>query len=148
MTPTSPRAARARLAAAAVALVLGAAFPACRCAKSAVRAPPKSYTARAQILRMPGTDRRHPEMTVRHEAIDDFVDEFGFPVGMDAMEMSFPVDPPLSVQGLAVGDKVSFHFTVDWEKSDVQVDSIQKLPPETELHFGPARKKVGGERTP
>lgn len=142
MSPSSPRAAHDRLAAVALALVLGTLLPGCRCAKAAVRTPPRSYTVRAEILRMPGVDRRHPEMTVRHEAIDDFVDEFGFAVGMDAMEMSFPVEPPLSVQGLAVGDKISFRFTVDFEKSDLQVDQIQKLPPGAELRFAPARRKA------
>jgi hypothetical protein len=67
-------------------------------------------------------------MMVRHEAIDDYVDEFGFVVGMDAMEMSLPTDPPPSVQALAVGDKISFRFAVDWEKPAIVVDQIQKLP--------------------
>jgi Cu/Ag efflux protein CusF len=142
MSPENPSPWHRRLRAVAAALALGALLPSWRCAPAVSRPPPRSYSVRAEILRMPGVDRRHPEMMVRHEAIDDYVDEFGFAVGMDAMEMSFPTDPPPAVQGLAVGDKISFRFAVDWEKPAIVVDQIQKLPPETELHFRPARRNA------
>ena len=90
---------------------------------------------------MPRADRRRSEMTVRHEAVDDFMDEYGLIVGMDAMEMSFPVEPPLTAKDLAVGDKVSFRFTVDWDKSTYKVDQLDKLPADAALQYRPAQPR-------
>jgi len=126
----------------AAALALAAVLAACRQRTPEARAEPRRYSVRAEILRLPDA-RRFSEMVVRHEAIDDFVDETGQVVGMDAMEMSFPVTAPLSARGLAVGDKVALRFTVDFQKASLAIEQIEKLPANTALRWAPAASSRG-----
>jgi len=129
--------------------VLALLLPACRCSPGSPGGSgggTHSYTVRAEILRLPDPARPGTEMVVRHEAIDDFVDGFGTVVGMDAMEMSFPVMPPLSTGGLAVGDLVSVQFTVDFGQESLAVERLDRLPPGTALRFRPAHPRPKGQK--
>jgi Cu/Ag efflux protein CusF len=96
------------------------------------------YTMRAEVVQMP--DRQGGNVTLRHEAIDDFTDETGAVVGMDSMVMPFPVGREASLKGIAVGDKIEATFVMDWEQGFMQLERIAKLPHETALHFGKARR--------
>ena len=107
-------------------------------------APPKpgadqSYQVRGEIARLPEAGAPSPEIWIRHEAIPDFATEEGQKVGMDAMTMPFALDPALSLQGFATGDKVGFTLEVRWadRAAPARVVRLEKLPAETELVFGP-----------
>ena len=135
-----PRLALLALLAAAALAPLGGG---CRCQALRSKLVPGSggahtYQVRAEVLRLSAPGRPDAEVTVRHEAIDDYVDQWGTVVGMDAMEMSFPVAPPLSLAGIAVGDKVSLRFTVSYDEPSLTVERLERLPPDTALTFGRA----------
>lgn len=97
----------------------------------------RTYEVRGLVQKLPnGATPAPQEILIRHEAIPDFVDIHGQQVGMDAMTMPFPVTQPALVDGIAVGDKISFQFEVSWESSPpLRMKTIEKLPPETELSF-------------
>jgi Cu/Ag efflux protein CusF len=124
-----------------VALALLAAVAAPRGAHASPDSPSskvKHYTFRAEVVRMP--ERPGGEVTLRHEAIDDFTDETGAVVGMDSMVMPFPVAREASLSGIGVGDKVEATFVIDWDQGRMQLERIAKLPRETALHFGKAHR--------
>lgn len=123
------------LACAALAAALGPA--ACRERASAPAAPSRRYTVRGEVVRAPAGGA---ELLVRHEAIDDFADRDGKVVGMESMVMPFRIAPPVSAQGLAPGDAVELTFAVGWDPPTLRVERIERLPPGTVLHFGPARR--------
>ncbi len=115
-------------------------LPDCRRKERAAAGQPavaRTYEARGEVAAVP----RGPtgEVFIRHEAIPDFVDASGRVVGMDSMVMSFRVEPPLSAEGLAPGDKVAFRFSVSWNPTSMKLDALQKLPPDTALQLGPGR---------
>ena len=78
------------------------------------------------------------QLTVQHEAVPDFTDEFGKTVGMDAMVMPFQLAPAVRADGLQPGDKVAFTLSVDWSQPRIEIVALSRLPPETELKFRPA----------
>jgi len=136
---SSPPLRPALLLAAALAPLAGS----CRCQALSSKLVPGSggshtYDVRAQVLRLKEPGRPGAEVVVRHEPIDDYVDRWGTLVGMDSMEMSFPVAPPLSLAGIAVGDRVALRFTVDYDGPSLRVERLERLPPDTVLTFGKA----------
>jgi Cu/Ag efflux protein CusF len=98
----------------------------------------RRYTMRAEVVRL--SEKPGGYLTLRHEAVDDFTDESGAVVGMDSMVMPFPVAQDASLDGLKVGDKIEAVMEVDWSQGFMQLERIKKLPPETALHFGKARR--------
>lgn len=122
------------------ALVLLGAAVGCRRAGASPEASAPStrrYTIRAEVVGLP--ERPGGELTLRHEAVDDFTDPSGAVVGMDSMVMPFPVAPGDSPGDLAVGDKIQGVLVVDWDRASIRLERIQKLPRETQLHFRNAR---------
>ena len=129
---------RPRLAAAiAVALLVALGCRGDRAPAAAGEA--RRYSVRGEVVRLPAADGR--ELLIRHEAIPDFVDHQGKTVGMDSMTMPFPVDPSVSLGGVAVGDKVRFRFRMDWTKNAYAVESIEVLPAGTSLELGADAKR-------
>jgi len=112
----------------------------------ATPAPTKRYTVRALVVTLPA--QSSDEVTLRHEAIPDFTDQSGAGVGMDSMEMPFPIAKGVSLAGLASGDKVEATFSVDWSQGRYAVESIKKLPPETPLELGKGRAMEAAEHEP
>jgi hypothetical protein len=105
-----------------------------------------TYHTRGIIQSLPEANKPTAELMIQHEAINDFVDGKGAVVGMNAMTMPFPrLAPGVTLDGLAVGDKIAFSFTNTWTGPETArkpawvVDNVSKLPAETELIFG---KKV------
>ncbi len=119
----------------ALALLLAA----CRGGAPAGEEAPRRYTVRGEVVQLAGPAGAGAQVVIRHEAIDDFVDQAGRVVGMDAMVMPFEVAPPVSAGGLAVGDKVAIRFAMDWKGPRLRVERIERLPADTVLRFGPAR---------
>lgn len=144
---------------AAVALAAAVCFTLQSCTKEpaapdhngAAKSPPASesealthtYHTRGIIESIPEAGKPALELMIRHEAINDFVDGSGAVVGMNAMTMPFPrLADGVTLDGVAVGDKIAFSFTNTWRgpaasrRPDWVIDSITKLPADTELVFG------------
>lgn len=102
----------------------------------------RRYTVRAEVLRLPTPTEPRPEVVLRHEAIDDFVDARGRTVGMDAMVMPFAVGSAATIAGISVGDKVKVRLAVDWSGPTLRIEEMVHLPADTVLHFDHARAAV------
>lgn len=102
--------------------------------------PDAHYTTRAVIEQLPSKENPLAEFVAHHEPIDDFK-AFNGTMGMDSMSMPFPLNKSVSLDGLAIGDKVEIEFVV-WSTPGhrgFEARRITKLPAETELRFGKAR---------
>lgn len=89
------------------------------------------YAARGLVVALPVDGGG---ITLKHEAIPTFMSVKGELVGMQPMQMAFPLGEGVSIEGIEVGDKVRFTFEVDWDPGFFIV-SISALPQETELDF-------------
>jgi hypothetical protein len=54
---------------------------------------------------------------------------------MDSMSMPFSIAEGVSLNGLAVGDKVSFRVEADAKTDSERVTKLEKLPADTVLKF-------------
>lgn len=97
------------------------------------------YEVRGQVTAVPDPADPLSNLRVRHEAIPHFVGFDGEAVGMDSMNMPFPVAEGLDVSGLAIGDRILLTFEVEWD-GDVpyQATKIEPLPDDVVLDFGKA----------
>jgi hypothetical protein len=105
-------------------------------AEEGTRRNGRTYTVRGQVTQLP--DPAHPGsgLYLSHEAVDGFVDRDGKTVGMDPMNMPFPVAPGVDLAGLAPADVVEFDLNVDWQAEPaVEITRVRKLPPGTKLVF-------------
>lgn len=94
------------------------------------------YTVRGRIVQLPDPSNPVSELSIHHEAIDDFKLGDGTPEPMRAMTMPFPPADGVSLQGLEVGDVVEFSFEVQWEPSPgMSLTAIKKLPEDAVLGF-------------
>ena len=89
------------------------------------------YFTRALVVALPADGQ---ELELKHEAIPTFLSIKGEMIGMQAMQMPFPLGEGVSIEGIEVGDKVEFTFEVDWDPG-YYIVSISALPDETELDF-------------
>jgi Cu/Ag efflux protein CusF len=99
------------------------------------------YSVRGEIVSLPGAGAR--QLSLRHEAIDDFADAGGKVVGMGSMVMPFDLAPGVALDGLQAGDKVEARIAVGWSPSLLQVEQLRKLPADTPLEFRAARPPSG-----
>lgn len=91
------------------------------------------YTVRGAIENL-AESKGKPVLLIHHEAIPDFVDGYGEKRTMHAMAMAFGLEPGVSIEGVAVGDKVEVTFVVDRDRYPTfHVASLRELPPETAL---------------
>lgn len=72
----------------------------------------QTYNGAGEVVYLPSESV--PALTVRHQAIDDFVDIDGEVVGMPAMTMPFPLADGVSLEGIEEGDAVRFTLEVEW----------------------------------
>jgi hypothetical protein len=106
----------------------------------AARTSGRTYTTRGQVTQLPDPANPGSGLYLSHEAIDNFVDRDGKTVGMDPMNMPFPVAEGVSLAGIAPADLVEFDLYVDWQAdTPVAITRIRKLPPDTKLVFNAAR---------
>jgi Cu/Ag efflux protein CusF len=102
----------------------------------AAEAPQHTYTVRGEIMSLPKPGDATSSLSIRHEAIPDFVRRDG-KLGMGSMQMSFTPAPGVSLEGLQPGDKVEFEWHVWWQpRARAEVAAVRKLPPETTLELG------------
>lgn len=95
----------------------------------------QTYEVRGQVTRLPEPGRE--ALSIRHEAIPDFVDMDGKVVSMDSMAMPFPLASGLDLADIESGDKVRFTLEVEWEDDDLpyRITEIEKLPADTALDW-------------
>ena len=123
-----------------VAAVLLALFAGCgRAPKPAAPGTHQTYQVRGQIVQLPQAGAADQSLYIHHEAIADFIDQFGQKEAMMAMTMPFQVAQGVPLQGLAVGDKVIFSLDVDWPDNRIEITRITRLPAHTMLDFGPTK---------
>jgi Cu/Ag efflux protein CusF len=109
--------------------------------------PDATYTVRGEIVRLP--DATTHEVWLRHESVADFKDPDGKVVGMESMTMPFALAPDAKLDGLAVGDRVSFRLEMRWQGGKpASASAFEKLPAGTRLAFDPAPAPPGGEGQP
>jgi len=95
-----------------------------------------TYTLRGEVVSLPDPADPASELRIRHEAISDFKNAKGEAEPMHAMTMSFSPASKDTLDGIAVGDIIVFNFLMHWSPSmQMQADTIEKLPADTELNF-------------
>ena len=95
----------------------------------------RTYTLRGVVLELPAA--ADGSLTLRHEALPEFVDHMGNQVGMDSMAMPFPLARDVALEGVAEGDPIAITLVVDWEaEQPILVTNVRELPPSTELELG------------
>lgn len=98
--------------------------------------PDAVYVVRGRVVMVPDPANPTSEFRVHHERIPDFKNSEGKVVGMNEMEMPFPVADPELLKGVQVGDLVELTFA-DWYKPvrTYKVTKLVKLPPDTVLNL-------------
>lgn len=104
-----------------------------------------TYTTRGIVAQIPIKDNPGSAFKIHHERVPDFKTAAGtvhqptpdVAPGMAEMTMHFPLSAGVSIEELAIGDKVEFDWTVEYfEGSTVpkwRITAIRRLSPDTEL---------------
>jgi hypothetical protein len=99
----------------------------------------RTYVIRGEVISVPQAGKPGTEFIVKHEPIDDFRSDTGRIVGMNTMGMPFTPGKDLSLEGIKPGDKIEMRWFIQWKpEAKEYVESVRKLPPETQLKFGEA----------
>ena len=99
----------------------------------------REYVIRGEVISVPQEGKPGMQFIVKHEPIDNYRDAGGRIVGMDTMGMPFTPGEGVSLEGIMPGDKIEMRWVMRWKpKVKEYVESIQKLPAETQLKFGKA----------
>ena len=99
----------------------------------------RMYVIRGEVISVPQAGKPGTQFIVKHEPIDNFRDASGQIVGMNTMGMPFTPGKDVSLEGIGPGDKVEMRWIIQWKpEAKEYVDSVQKLPTETQLRFGKA----------
>jgi Cu/Ag efflux protein CusF len=97
------------------------------------------YVIRGQVISVPQAGKPGTQFIVKHEPIDNFRDASGRIVGMDTMGMPFTPGEGVSLEEIRPGDKVEMRWVLQWKpEAKEYVESMRKLPAETQLKFGKA----------
>ena len=92
----------------------------------------REYEVRGVIMSLPKTGEQ--TLSIRHEAIDNFVHRDGKMRGMDAMPMMFYAEQSADLTTLSVNDKVHLNIKVQFQKTPpLRITAIKKLPADTQL---------------
>lgn len=106
------------------------------CAGDPPPPPPEVYTSRGMVRQLPAEGPARSDLYIHHEAIEDFKDEDGKVIGMEAMAMPFAVAESADLSGLKAGDRVRFTFEVYWHGGDpLRVTAIDGLGSDVRLDF-------------
>lgn len=98
-----------------------------------------------EITALPVTDNPNSDLKIHHMQIPNFKTKDGIVnvnaqgiSGMRSMTMPFPRAEGLSLDGLAIGDKIKFTFAVDWSGNSAnawEVTKIEKISADTVIDF-------------
>jgi Cu/Ag efflux protein CusF len=137
MSRFSQMSGRVLSAAVCVALVAGVGCSKRETPSTQTKAPSATYTTRGIVIELPDPAKPTSEFKVYHERIADFVNAKGEKVGMNEMLMPFPLAKTISLDGIAVGDKVELTFDIWWEgrSGSWLTTKLTELPVDTTLEL-------------
>ena len=99
----------------------------------------RMYVIRGEVISVPQAGKPGTQFIVKHEPIDNFRDASGRIVGMNTMGMPFTPGKGVSLEGIRPGDKIEMKWVIQWKpEAKEYVESLRKLPAETQLRFGKA----------
>jgi len=132
-----PTHARRRAVAAVVLSCLAMALPISCKQSPTTRVGPTAqrYTVRGEVVSVEGPEGGR-SFVIRHEAVPDFVDGSGARSVMPPMTMTYRAGPGAADADAKPGDKVRFRFAMDWSTNAMELESIERLPPDTALQLG------------
>jgi hypothetical protein len=97
------------------------------------------YLIRGEVISVPQVGKPGTEFIVKHEPVDNFRNASGQIVGMSTMGMPFSPGKGVLLDGIKRGDKIEMRWVMQWKpEAKEYVDSVRKLPMETQLRFGDA----------
>ncbi len=104
------------------------------------------YMVRGEVISVPQPGKTGTEFIVKHEPIDNFRDAGGQIVGMSSMGMPFTLGKGVLLEGIKPGDKIEMRWIVQWKPEAKEfVESVRRLPIETQLRFGEAHPTNTGQ---
>ena len=108
----------------------------------------RMYVIRGEVISVPQEGKPGTQFIVKHEPIDNFRDASGQIVGMSTMGMPFTLGKGVSLEGIRPGDKIEIGWVIQWKpEAKEYVESVQKLPAETQLRFGKAHPPTASPST-
>jgi Cu/Ag efflux protein CusF len=99
----------------------------------------QTYVVRGEVISVPQAGAPGTQLIIKHEPIDYFRDSTGQIIGMSTMGMPFTLGKGVSLEGIRPGDKIEMRWVLQWKpEAKEYVESLRKLPIETQLKFGEA----------
>ena len=99
----------------------------------------QTYVVRGEVISVPQAGKPGTEFIVKHEPVDNFRNASGQIVGMSTMGMPFTPGKDVLLDGIKPGDKIEMRWVLQWKpEAKEYVESVRKLPMETQLRFGDA----------
>ncbi len=97
------------------------------------------YLIRGEVMSVPQAGKSGTQFIVKHEPIDNFRNAGDQIVGMSTMGMPFTPGKGVLLDGIKPGDKIEMRWVMQWKpEAKEYVESVRKLPMETQLRFGDA----------
>ena len=97
------------------------------------------YVIRGEVISVPKAGKPGTQFIVKHEPIHNFRDASGQIVGMSTMGMPFTPGEGVSLEDISAGDKIEMRWVIQWKpEAKEYVESVRKLPADTQLRFGKA----------
>ena len=94
-----------------------------------------AYDTRGVVVKLPTAQQPH-QIVIRHEATMD----------VKAAATAFGIDSAVSIDGLAVGDKVAFHVETGSDSAADHVTKLEKLPANAVLDLPGSSAQSAGEK--
>lgn len=108
----------------------------------------QTYLVRGEVISVPQAGKPGKQFIVRHEPIDNFQSDTGQIVGMSTMGMPFTPGKGVSLEGIKPGDNIEMRWFMQWKpEAREYVESVRKLPSETQLRFGEAHPPMPSPAT-
>jgi Cu/Ag efflux protein CusF len=108
----------------------------------------QTYVVRGEVISVPQAEKAGMQFIVKHEPIHNFRNTDGQIVGMNTMGMPFTPGTGVSLEGIKPGDKIEMLWVLQWKPvAKEYVQSVRKLPPETQLMFGEAHPPTTSPET-
>ncbi len=106
----------------------------------------QTYVVRGEVISVPQAVKPGTQLILKHEPIDTFRNASGQIVGMSTMGMPFTPGKGVSLEGIKPGDKIEMRWVLQWKpEAKEYVESVRKLPTETQLRFGEAHPPTAGQ---
>ncbi len=97
-----------------------------------------TYTVRGIIEHLPPAGETGRQISIKTEAIGNFIGPDGKISPMAPMEMDYDLAKSVDTATLHPHEKIAFIYRVNWQSGLNQVSRIHALPPSTILSFQPS----------